>query len=239
MTSKRKKLYILLLLIIALIATIIVFSKIKIRNLVLDKATSISEKYNCTIADVNISKSDRALTTDYTIDGYKALSSRDKYNFGNELEDIDISDHSKYYLVFLGIITSGENRYRVIYDTLYENGTKIATYPINDSYDNSNDSKSIDSKPSELTDEEKSYCWYLATNAVKAQLKSPSSAKLPFAYNSDGVSIFQTGSTIFVVGWVEAENSYGAMLRNDFAVTIEKSGSGETATYTVTDCAIG
>lgn len=50
--------------------------------------------------------------------------------------------------------------------------------------------------------------------------------------------MFRTGSTIYVVGWVEAENSFGATLRSDFAVTIEKNGSGKTATYSVTECAI-
>lgn len=83
-------------------------------------------------------------------------------------------------------------------------------------------------------DDERNICWELAQKAVKNQLKSPSSAKFPFAYNSKGVSITSSGNSYTVRAWVEAQNSFGATIQNNFTVKIEKSGT----TFTVLSCDI-
>lgn len=87
-------------------------------------------------------------------------------------------------------------------------------------------------------DDELGTCWALAKDVVKANLKSPSSAKFPFSYGSDGVSITNSGNIYTVQAWVDAENSFGANLRSNFIVTMEKSGSGKNAKFTSKSCVI-
>lgn len=80
-----------------------------------------------------------------------------------------------------------------------------------------------------LGDSFKSFAWSLAKSAVKESLKAPSTAKFPSSHN--GQDIKQTDANTFIVNsYVDAQNSYGAMIRSNFSVTIKKTGSNS---YTV------
>lgn len=81
-----------------------------------------------------------------------------------------------------------------------------------------------------LSDEEKAVCWSVAIKAVKNNLKSPSSAQFPFSYASDGVTITKSDGIYVVNAYVEADNSFGALIRTKFLVTIERDGDLFTAT---------
>lgn len=70
--------------------------------------------------------------------------------------------------------------------------------------------------------DEKGYAWAVAEKEVKESLKAPSTANFP-TYN-DG-TITKSGSRFTVIGYVDAENSYGAEIRNNFVVIFEKTGS--------------
>jgi hypothetical protein len=74
----------------------------------------------------------------------------------------------------------------------------------------------------------------LAEDVVKSQLKSPSSAKFPFSYADEDVSITKSSNKYTVKSWVEAENSFGETLRSNFTVTMTKSGFK----FTVDSCII-
>lgn len=87
-----------------------------------------------------------------------------------------------------------------------------------------------------VEDNEKGACWALAEDVVKSNLKSPSTAKFPFSYGDEGVSFSKSNEIYTVTGWVDAENSYGAKLRNKFVVTMTKSGSGDDAKFTAQSC---
>lgn len=68
-------------------------------------------------------------------------------------------------------------------------------------------------------DEQKSFAWVMATNAVKEQLKSPSSAKFP-SQNSGRIS--SKGNNKYEISsYVEAKNSLGVMIKNNFTVVLE------------------
>lgn len=74
-----------------------------------------------------------------------------------------------------------------------------------------------------VTDKDKlAKCWTVATKEVKKNLKAPSFAKFPFSAISDGVEILQDCNYYCVHCWVEAENSFRAKIKNDFAVLIEE-----------------
>lgn len=81
-------------------------------------------------------------------------------------------------------------------------------------------------------DNERVECWTLATQAVKDQLKLPSSAKFPFSASSNGVSIIKnsSGDTYYVSAWVEAKNSFGGTVRSDFCVSLSHDESGFSVT---------
>lgn len=83
--------------------------------------------------------------------------------------------------------------------------------------------------PSKLTEEQEMVFWCDALEAVKSNLKAPSTAKFPFAINSDGVEIRYNNTTgiATVYGWVDAENSYGAMLRKEWLVDFKLSEDGK------------
>lgn len=98
-------------------------------------------------------------------------------------------------------------------------------------------------KPVELSDDDKGMLVADAQAVVKENLKSPSSAKFPwsfddYVFSSGGSSSTHPGYTRYTIkSYVDADNAYGANLRENFSVTIDyKSGAD---TYYVVDCNIG
>lgn len=76
--------------------------------------------------------------------------------------------------------------------------------------------------PNSLTMEEASTFAYLAQNYVSQALKSPTSAAFPdFVFNRDQWRLNKTGNVITVQSWVDAENGFGAKLRNKFSVQFD------------------
>jgi len=73
------------------------------------------------------------------------------------------------------------------------------------------------------------------TDAVSQQLKAPSSAdfqgKLDVNYRTTG------GDNIIVIGYVDAENSFGAKLRTDWTCTtsVDKNGNVSDVSAQVSD----
>lgn len=71
------------------------------------------------------------------------------------------------------------------------------------------------------SDEDAFYC---ATLIVEDYLKAPSTAK--FCKLSDATVTHLGKGEYMVTGWVDAENSYGAMIRSDFVVTYTATEKG-------------
>jgi hypothetical protein len=86
----------------------------------------------------------------------------------------------------------------------------------------------------EPNDNDKSFAWVVAVRAVKERLKAPSTAKFP--WSSHGQYIKEIGDRTFVVkSYVDAENSFGAKLRNNFIVKVKRMGGD---TYVILDVQI-
>ena len=66
--------------------------------------------------------------------------------------------------------------------------------------------------------------FYCATLIVEDYLKAPSTAK--FCKQSDATVTHLGNGEYMVTGWVDAENSYGAMIRSDFVVTYTATEKG-------------
>ena len=72
----------------------------------------------------------------------------------------------------------------------------------------------------------------VAEKAVKAELKSPSSAEFS---SKNETTINVSGNTWTVSGWVEAQNSFGATIRNSYSVKFTFTSSDK---YTIEYCNI-
>lgn len=74
--------------------------------------------------------------------------------------------------------------------------------------------------------------WTAARDIVEAKLKSPSTAKFCSVTNA---SIERDGNTWTITGYVDAQNSFGSTLRNNFTVKITFTNSTK---YTIDQCSI-
>ena len=68
----------------------------------------------------------------------------------------------------------------------------------------------------------------MATNFVKRELKSPATAKFPYTSDRD-VKIVKLAECRFqILSYVDSQNSYGAMLRSRFTVTMDGAPDGKS-----------
>ena len=90
-----------------------------------------------------------------------------------------------------------------------------------------------------VTTEQYAKLAYKSEDLVKAQLKSPSTAKFPGKImDKSEWKITKSGNTYFVNSWVDSQNSFGAIIRSEFIVQYDWDGSDDTEP-TVVDLAIG
>ena len=123
----------------------------------------------------------------------------------------------KEKLFFLDTITSNGDVYK-IYDStnsVYKNGESVYDdYYNSESHNSVKDNSSGYSKVSS-SDDRFGYAVTAAKKLVKDELKSPSTAGFQWSYSEYSVEC--TGSTYKVTGYVDAQNSYGAVQRVKWA----------------------
>ena len=71
--------------------------------------------------------------------------------------------------------------------------------------------------------------WVCAQDIVKSNLKSPSTAK--FCSYTEATVTCTGGNDYTIKGYVDADNSYGASIRNNFTVTLTLTEKGYTNGY--------
>lgn len=225
MTNNKKKKNVIISVIIGIsIIGLLIYQNIKEKEEIINTVMSVADEYNLESVDIEF---DNIIRTqgEYKIKVYTPtfieLFPNEMFELGESLENACKKHNTR--------VTSYESSlfsYEVETSTqrIYKNGVMIIdNMQTIDQIDLSH--FNYDTSSSKITDDDKNICWGLAVKAVKAKLKSPSSAKFPFSYASDSVTITKSSSTYYVNAWVEADNSFGANLRTDFTVTIEKSGS--------------
>ena len=104
--------------------------------------------------------------------------------------------------------------------------TKSPTTPTTQTsgYSSSSSSSSGSSSTTNTARHSDDDAFYCATLIVKDYLKAPSTAK--FCKLSDATVTHLGNGEYMVTGWVDAENSYGAMIRSDFIVTYTATEKG-------------
>ncbi len=70
---------------------------------------------------------------------------------------------------------------------------------------------------------ETGYCM-TAEQHVKDTLKAPSTAKFTDCQDYDTLKFVDHGNLVVISGYVDSENSFGAMIHKQWAVTYEKKG---------------
>ena len=66
---------------------------------------------------------------------------------------------------------------------------------------------------------------FIAERMVKQNLKAPSTAKFPGMFEQSAYELRKTKSGTYIMkGWVDAQNSFGAMIRSDWYVEFRQSG---------------
>ena len=75
-----------------------------------------------------------------------------------------------------------------------------------------------------ISDDYKLALFTLAQEEVCAQLKSPSSAVFPSSYTGNDVVYSRDGDRYGLMSWVEAENSYGVQIRQNYTMFATISG---------------
>lgn len=105
--------------------------------------------------------------------------------------------------------------------TTQTSGHSAKHTPSSSSSSSSSSGSSSTTNTARHSDDDAFYC---ATLIVESYLKAPSTAK--FCEQSDATVTHLGNGEYMVTGWVDAENSYGAMIRSDFVVTYTATEKG-------------
>lgn len=232
---------------VVILAIILFFSKdaisqsIKVRNAIneyKDAVTSLFHQYN--IDEIRVQVKLKSTNTHGTsistygvnvyADDFSNLSDDDKLKILKEFEEMDLrrgvgaiitpteqvihSNNDKYTCLEIDGITEISMNGEVIYSV----GTSNNTQSSNTSTSDNNISYTLTP-----TDDEKGFAWAVAEREVKNILKSPSTAKFPFSYYNQTIKK-ASGNKFQVKSYVEAQNSFGAMIKTNFVVEFEKTG---------------
>jgi hypothetical protein len=71
-----------------------------------------------------------------------------------------------------------------------------------------------------------------AEDAVKSKLKAPRTAKFPWIWEYEFRKSKDQDNVYYVVGYVDSDNSFGAMLRSDFIAEIVYDPADKSYTAT-------
>ena len=203
----------------------------KIQESISQEVISISESYGLSNVSVDVTGGEKY--NDYQVFYMNVASS----NFESLSYDQMFSlDHALNYsvsypdvLLLTGYYKSGNDTWSIFEDGLSidKNGSEI----YND-YENSKIHNSTQESKDEpytngtaVTDSNlKIDIWVCAQNIVEDNLKSPSSADFCSIVDA---SVYSNGSNNYtVMGYVDSENDFGAVIRSDFTVTLTFTGNG-------------
>lgn len=231
-SSKIKKLLVGLLLVVILIVSIKAIKDYNSRKSFeksrIAYSKEVASEYNLNDATVILNYKDRynrIRSYNLTVESldFEKLGDSDKLEFINKLDVFVLTE-----MVDIQVI-SNDNVYERHYlyeNVLEKNGKEYYVKNANQKQESS--TSTYNSEPSE---DDKSFAWAAAKREVKGILKAPSTAKFPFSYLNEDIEEVDI-NTFVVESYVDAENSFGAKIRVDFMVKLERTGEN---TYNVLD----
>lgn len=126
--------------------------------------------------------------------------------------------------IYVESFLSEGSKYNVYSDSIYKDGELIYNAPIPPGSYTNQESSSTNSSASENQAGREIDAWVCSEDIVKNNLKAPSTAK--FCSYTEATVTYTGGANYTVKGYVDAENSFGAMIRNNFTVTLTLTASG-------------
>lgn len=147
---------------------------------------------------------EKMIELDKRLAGVYKLVSIEKYYCNSDVYDIFVSD------TYQDITKNGVE----IYKNKIETQSGSSTTKTDDISNLANSFRTIDSDDDNF--------WYAVTAAeslVKDKLKAPSTAKFPSPVGN--YTVDQSGNSYIVTGYVDAQNSFGAMVRENWLATFE------------------
>lgn len=137
--------------------------------------------------------------------------------------------------------SSSGAKYDLSYYSLKKDGKEIYDNPDNDLQEELDKygigSGNESSKKSEVSSKDDDF-WFAVTaaqNLVKEQLKSPSTASFPSS--ASAYSVQTDGTYFYVSGYVDAQNSFGAEIRQEWTASF-KMGDTSGAQYKISDYSV-
>lgn len=118
------------------------------------------------------------------------------------------------------IINQGNDKYEFKNDVLTLNEKEICKFEVPKPDTSVDEATNNEIQNLPLTNDDEIEIRVLTKKLVKDNLKNPSSAKF-CGYDELHITKGENG-TFLATGWVDATNSFGATLRNDFQVTFER-----------------
>jgi hypothetical protein len=216
---------VIILLVLMLLIGLVGFGKVKsYENEYISKAQELVSEYNLNDANIGFEyngKNHGYRTYDLVVESleFQNIDDNKKFNFVKSLDNIRVSDAE--FLV-LSSTVSNKDVYKIDVtndNVLNKNGSEYYSKNNTPTKSTTNSSSSTySSKVTSLTSDQKIEAWVAAEYYVRNRLKSPSSADFP-RYSENYVTV-QDGK-IVVVAWVDAQNSFGATLRNTFIVVMD------------------
>jgi hypothetical protein len=202
----------------------------KVQESISQEVIGISESYGLSNVSVDVTdgkkfEGNQLFYMSVTSSNFEYLSYDQMFNLDNALDSVVYPD----VLLVIGDYKSGEDTWSIFESgrSIDKNGSEI----YND-FENSEIHKSVQENKDEsysngtaVTDSNlKIDIWVCAQNVVEDNLKSPSSADFCSIVDA---SVYSNGNNNYtVIGYVDAENGFGAVIRNDFTVTLTFTGSG-------------
>lgn len=245
---KKNKIYIIILAIILVSVGYIVINKVNKERAIKNYKNEVIELFNeNNMSNVEVelifkecnsfSKFD-LYASNVFCDEFEQLTEEQKYSVFSKFFNLDLPDKLKMGILWeeRKIYSNGNEYEGTMWGnggTLYRNGRKFYFVAPEVKSDNYNDTDNVEvSYTLTPTDEEKGFAWAVAKREVKNVLKSPSTAEFPFSYYNETIKK-ASGDKFQVKSYVEAQNSFGAMVKTNFVVEFERTGEDSYKIITV------
>lgn len=174
------------------------------------------------IFSVTVNSNNVDFVYDKNEEGEKSYSGIEYIKYEKSYKDNGVALAYKDEKIVYNIFESKE--YMTLDRETIENRDDYANTGYASSYINQSNISSGNSQMVEIKDNMKSIIWTCAQDIVKGDLKSPSTAKFG-SYND--VKVYSNGGNDYtIIGSVEAQNSFGAVVEQGYIVTLTYTGSG-------------
>lgn len=229
MSTKKKVILGTVIFVVVIVLSVCIFRSIEINNhkdrL---KANVVEKAKELGLKDVKIASLEKFDYENNGSLGYYNVTIESS-NFSdlatNEMFSVDEEINAVDDIALVRYTCKGDNY--IVYPymlSIYKNGSEsYSDYENSETHKSVEDNKTSQSQ-SEVTNGDEIEIWVCAQDIVEKNLKSPSTAD--FCSINDAKVYSNGGEDYTVIGFVDADNAFGANIRTNFIVTLTYTGEG-------------